>query len=61
MQDSKTLMPVSARFVMPKIFAKILCPVAFDRNSGEAIKFAYELAEPKHYTLSSPCNFCPND
>jgi len=54
-------MPVSARFVMPKIFAKILCPVAFDRNSGEAIKFAYELAEPKHYTLSSPCNFCPND
>ncbi len=36
---------------MPKVFDKILCPVAFDRNSGEAIKFAYELAEPNTSTL----------
>jgi universal stress protein A len=36
---------------MPKVFDKILCPVAFDRSSGEAIKFAYELAEPNTSTL----------
>ena len=36
---------------MPKVFDKILCPVAFDRNSVEAVKFAYELAEPKASTL----------
>ena len=32
---------------MAKIFDKILCPVAFDRNSAAAIKFACELAEPE--------------
>jgi universal stress protein A len=36
---------------MPKVFDKILCPVAFDRNSVEAIKYAYELAEPNKSTL----------
>jgi nucleotide-binding universal stress UspA family protein len=36
---------------MPKIFEKILCPVAFDRNSGAAIEFAYELAQPNMSTL----------
>ena len=32
---------------MPKIFQKILCPIAFDQNSGAAIKFAQELADPR--------------
>lgn len=36
---------------MPKVFDKILCPVAFDGYSVEAIKFAYELAEPTMSTL----------
>ena len=36
---------------MGKIFDRILCPVAFDRNSAEAIIFAYELAEPNRSTL----------
>jgi nucleotide-binding universal stress UspA family protein len=36
---------------MPKIFEKILCPVAFDRNSDAAIEFAYELAHPNMSTL----------
>jgi universal stress protein A len=36
---------------MPKIFEKILCPVAFDRNSDAAIEFAYELANPNMSTL----------
>ena len=36
---------------MAKIFDKILCPVAFDRNSAAAIRFAYELAEPQISTL----------
>jgi hypothetical protein len=31
---------------MPKIFEKILCPVAFDQNSSVAIEFAHELADP---------------
>ena len=36
---------------MPRVFDKILCPVAFDRNSVEAIKFAYELGDPSTSTL----------
>ena len=36
---------------MAKIFDKILCPVAFDRNSAAAIRFACELAEPNTSTL----------
>jgi universal stress protein A len=36
---------------MSKIFEKILCPVAFDPNSGAAINLAYELAEPDTSTL----------
>lgn len=36
---------------MPKIFEKILCPVAFDRNSDGAIEFAYDLAHPNMSTL----------
>jgi universal stress protein A len=39
------------RFVMAKIFDKILCPVAFDRHSAAAIRFACELAEPETSTL----------
>jgi universal stress protein A len=34
-----------------KIFDKILCPVAFDRNSTAAIRFACELADPDISTL----------
>jgi Universal stress protein family len=36
---------------MPKIFNKILCPVAFDRNSVAALRFAHELADPDKSTL----------
>jgi universal stress protein A len=36
---------------MSRTFHKILCPVAFDRNSAEAIKFAFELADPGRSTL----------
>jgi universal stress protein A len=36
---------------MAKTFDKILCPVAFDRNSTAAIRFACELAEPETSTL----------
>jgi universal stress protein A len=36
---------------MAKTFEKILCPVAFDRNSAAAITFACELAEPEASTL----------
>jgi universal stress protein A len=36
---------------MAKVFDKILCPVAFDRNSPAAIRFACELAEPETTTL----------
>ena len=36
---------------MAKIFDKILCPVAFDRHSAAAIRFACELAEPETSTL----------
>ena len=36
---------------MPKIFNKILCPVAFDRNSVAALQFAYELIDPDKSTL----------
>jgi universal stress protein A len=36
---------------MPKIFEKILCPVAFYRNSDAAIEFAYELVQPNMSTL----------
>jgi universal stress protein A len=36
---------------MPKIFSKILCPVAFDRNSVAALKFAHELTDPDKSTL----------
>jgi nucleotide-binding universal stress UspA family protein len=32
---------------MPKIFQKILCPIAFDQNSGAAIQFAQELAHQR--------------
>jgi nucleotide-binding universal stress UspA family protein len=32
---------------MPKIFQKILCPIAFDQNSGVAIQFAQELTHPR--------------
>ena len=32
---------------MPKIFQKILCPIAFDQNSGAAIQFAQELTHPR--------------
>jgi universal stress protein A len=32
---------------MPKIFQKILCPIAFDQNSGVAIQFAEELTHPR--------------
>jgi nucleotide-binding universal stress UspA family protein len=45
---------------MPKIFEKILCPIAFDQNSSAAIKFAYELADARMsviyllYVLSPP-------
>jgi hypothetical protein len=28
-------------------FEKILCPIAFDRNSSAAIKFAHELADAR--------------
>jgi universal stress protein A len=30
---------------MPKTFKRILCPLAFDQNCVEALKFAYELAD----------------
>jgi nucleotide-binding universal stress UspA family protein len=36
---------------MAKIFDKILCPVAFDRNSAAAIRLACEVAEPSSSTL----------
>jgi universal stress protein A len=36
---------------MQKTFNKILCPVAFDRNSATALKFAYELTDPEKSTL----------
>jgi universal stress protein A len=36
---------------MAKTFDKILCPVAFDRNSVAALRFACELAEPEISTL----------
>ena len=36
---------------MPKTFNKILCPIGFDRNSGVALTFAYELADPDTSTL----------
>ena len=36
---------------MPKIFKKILCPVAFDENSGGAIDFARQLADSHLSTL----------
>lgn len=36
---------------MPKIFKKILCPVAFDRKSVAALQFAYELIDPDKSTL----------
>jgi nucleotide-binding universal stress UspA family protein len=36
---------------MARTFHKILCPVAFDSNSAEAIRFACELAEPETTTL----------
>jgi universal stress protein A len=36
---------------MPKVFNKILCPVAFDRNSVVALKFAHELTDPDKSTL----------
>ncbi len=36
---------------MAKTFDKILCPVAFDRNSAAALRFACELAEPETSTL----------
>src|ERR1700693_1598516 len=36
---------------MPKIFNKILCPIAFDRNSAAALKFAHELADPDQSTI----------
>jgi nucleotide-binding universal stress UspA family protein len=32
---------------MPRIFQKILCPIAFDQNSGAAIEFAQDLADPR--------------
>jgi nucleotide-binding universal stress UspA family protein len=37
--------------MMSKNFKKILCPIAFDRNSSAVINFAYELAEPDISTL----------
>jgi universal stress protein A len=40
-----------AEVFMAKIFHRILCPVAFDRYSTEAIRFASELAEPETSTL----------
>jgi len=43
--------PSQCAVAMPKVFDEILRPVAFDRNSGEAIKFACELAEPNLSTL----------
>ena len=36
---------------MPKIFSKILCPVAHDRNSVAALKFAHEPTDPDKSTL----------
>jgi universal stress protein A len=36
---------------MAKTFDKILCPVAFDRNSVAALRFACELVEPETSTL----------
>lgn len=36
---------------MPKVFSKILCPIAFDRNSGTAVRFAFELADTNKSTL----------
>src|SRR5215831_13186595 len=45
---------------MPRIFQKILCPIAFDPNSGAAIEFAQGLADPRMsilyllYVLSAP-------
>ena len=36
---------------MPKIFKKIVCPVAFDRASTSAIEFARELADPLRSTV----------
>jgi len=36
---------------MPKVFNKILCPVAFDRSSVAALKFAHELTDPDSSTL----------
>lgn len=36
---------------MAKVFEKILCPVGFDQNSGAALEFACELAEPNLSTL----------
>ncbi len=36
---------------MPKVFNKILCPIAFDRNSDAALRFAFELADTDKSTL----------
>jgi universal stress protein A len=36
---------------MPKVFHRILCPIGFDRNSVEALKFAHELADAGKSTL----------
>jgi len=36
---------------MPKVFEKILCPVAFDRNSAAGLEFAYDLAEPNKSSI----------
>jgi universal stress protein A len=36
---------------MSKVFNKILCPIGFDRNSGAALKFAFELADIDKSTL----------
>jgi len=36
---------------VPKVFNKILCPIAFDRNSGAALRFAFELADTDKSTL----------
>jgi universal stress protein A len=33
--------------IMPKIFEKILCPIASEQNSSTAIQFAHELGDPR--------------
>jgi universal stress protein A len=36
---------------VPKVFNKILCPIAFDRSSSAALRFAFELADTDKSTL----------